>query len=287
MEFTINRETFLEGIQKTLGIVEGKTSIPIMQNLLIRTVEENDGIEILATNREIGIRTNYDASVIKSGELTIPAKKLNEIVRELQGETVHLVTKGKGAAVITSNKTVCKINGMTAADYPDMTNPDDVESFAIAPSLLCDMLKKVSYATLKDETSKNISGVFLQKIVNSDSASIRMAATDFHRLAVVATVITGMTNLPIPENGVILPRKGFSEIRKIAESAEEDVTIGFAKGSCIVEADKTTLRVSLIDSNYPDIERVIPDESVKGIITISAVRDTFLHALRRMAIYGI
>lgn len=285
MEFTIDRETFLEGIQKTLGIVERQATTPILQNLLIKTLDDNAGIEILATNREIGIRTNYDASVIKPGALTIPAKKLNEIVRELQGDSVHLAMKGNNAAVLTSNQAVCRINGLEASDFQEIINPDGLESFTISPVLLCDMLKKVFYAISKDEPARNLSGLFLQKIANGDKVSIRMAATDGHRLA-IATAHRDEADLQIPEKGVIIPRKGLAEIRKIAEGTEDDVQIGFAQGACVVIAGRATLRVNLIDAIFPDIQRVIPDDTAGGILHVTAVRDSLLHSLRRMAVYG-
>lgn len=282
MEFTIDRETFLEGIKATLGIVEKQSAMPILQNLLIKTCD--DGIEISANNREIGIRTNYTASVIKPGELTIPARKLSEIVRELQGETIHLVVK-KGSAMITSNKAVCRINGMEASDYPQMVKAAGYEPFMISPVLLRDMLKKVSYATLKDNTSRNLSGIFIQKIINDGAVSIRMAATDSKRLA-IATAPRTELDLPITERGVIIPGKGFSEIKKISESTEDDMSIGFVTGACIVEADRSMLRVSLIDGPYPDFQRVIPSEQADGMLAITVVRDTLLHALHRLAVYG-
>lgn len=286
MEFTIDRNTFLEGIQKTLGIVERQASTPILQNLLIRTMMGiNAGIEILATNREIGIRTNYDASVIKSGELTIPAKKLFEIVRELQGETVHLVTKGKNAAVLTSNKAVCKINGLEAADFPEIINPDGLDTFPMSPALLASMLRKVSYAVSKDDGLRNMASVFLQKIVDADNkTALRMAATDGHRLAVAISYAS--SDAPITEKGIMIPRKGSAEIRKLSESVEDDVQIGIAQGACIVAAGRATLRVNLIDGTYPDISRVIPNESAQGVLMVTAARDALLHSLRRMAVYG-
>jgi DNA polymerase-3 subunit beta len=286
MEFTIDREILLEGIQKTLGIVERQNAMPILQNLLIRTMEGNAGIEILATDREIGIRTNYDASVIKSGGLTFPARKLNEIVRELQGDSVHLVTKGNSAAVLTSNKAVCRLNGLAAADFPEILNQDGYESFIMAPVLLQDMLRKVAHAVSRDEARKNISGVFMQKIVSNGKLSIRMAATDGHRLA-IARADRDEPEMPIPEKGVIIPRKGVAEIRKLSEKTEDDVRIGFVPGALIAETGRATLRVSLIDAAYPDIDRVIPDETAEGILQITVLRDALLHSLRRMAVYDL
>lgn len=285
MEFTINREIFLNGIQKTLGIVEKQIALPVLQNVLIRTIPDANSIEILATNREISIRTDYDASVIKEGQLTIPAKKLNEILKELQGETVHLVVKGKKVCVITCDKVVCKINGIDAADFPATMDASECSFFEISPVLLADMAKKVLYAVSKDDTRKNLSGVLMQKIYIDNIAAMRLAATDGHRLA-VAVAQNFDDIMQIPGDNVIIPRKGFSEIKKIAEGTENNVRIGFIKGGCILEADRATLWVNLIDGQYPDIQRVIPDENKDGVLGLIVDRDALLHSLRRMAVYG-
>jgi DNA polymerase-3 subunit beta len=213
MEFTINRETFLNGIQKTLGIVEKQIAVPVLQNVLIRTMDDNEGIEILATNREISIRTDYDASVVKQGQLTIPAKKLSEIVKAMEGEIIHLAVKGKRVCVITCGKAVCKINGIDAADFPVTMDASECAFFEISPVLLSDMAKKVLYAASRDDGRKNISGISMQKIYIDNIATMRMAATDGHRLAVsIAENFDDI--LQIPNDSVIIPRKVFLKSKK-------------------------------------------------------------------------
>jgi DNA polymerase-3 subunit beta len=285
MEFTINREIFLNGIQKTLGIVEKQISLPVLQNVLIRTIPDANAIEILATNREISIRTDYDASVIKEGQLTIPAKKLNEILKELQGETVHLAVKGKKVCVITCDKVVCKINGIDAADFPATMDSSECSFFEISPVLLADMVKKVIYAVSQDNARKNLSGIAMQKIYVDNIAAMRLCATDGNRLAV--SIAENFDDImQIPGDNVIIPRKGFTEIKKIAEDTENNLQIGFTKGACVVEADRATLWVNLIDGQYPDIQRVIPDENKDGVLNLVVEREAILHSLRRMAVYG-
>jgi DNA polymerase-3 subunit beta len=286
MEFTIDREKLLVGIQKTLGIIEKQNGLPILQHVLIRTMESNDRIEILATNREIGIRTDYDASVIKPGQMTIPAKKLSELIKELEGETVHLVTKGKGSAVITCNKVVSKINGLDASDFPESKDAEGYESFEMSAALLSDMIKKVIYAVSKDDSRKNISGIYMQKISKDNIPFVRMSATDGHRLAIISDEMSTSEILDIiPEKGLIIPRKGISEMRKIAEDGEGDIRLGFTRDACILEAGRATLRVNLIDGDYPDITRVIPDDNAAVILRLVVSRGEILHSLRRMAVY--
>ena len=122
MEFKINRNTFLDGIQKTLGIVEKKTTMPILNNVLLKT--EQNKIKIFATDREISLISDYDAKIIEEGEITLSAKKLYEMVKEIQGEEIH-VTKTNNVVKVTCERAVYKIQGLPADDFPSMT--DDQE----------------------------------------------------------------------------------------------------------------------------------------------------------------
>lgn len=114
MEFKIKREIFLSGIQKTLGIVEKKTTMPILNNLLLRAVQNK--IKIMATDMEIGLVSNYETDVIREGEITVSARKLYEMVREIQGENIHVTKNEKNGVIITCNKAVYRIPGIPADD---------------------------------------------------------------------------------------------------------------------------------------------------------------------------
>lgn len=285
MEFTIKRETFVSAVAKTMGVVERTAGMPILGNLLVMA---RDGeIEIAATDREIGITTAYDASVIDGGEFTLPARKLYETVRALEGETLHLKTAGAKdtLAVLTCHKTVCRLNGMPADEFPAIAGKDGCETSPVGPALLRSLIRKVSYAVSKDSSRQNITGIFLEKITEGSSVLIKVSATDGHRLAVAKAVIEETDADPaIPEKGVIIPLKGATEIRKIAEGAER-LQVGFTTGSCIVEANRAVLRVNLIEGDFPDVRRAIPDQSADGNIRIGVLRDALLSSLRRMAVY--
>ena len=109
---------------------------------------------------------------------------------------------------------------------------------------------------------------------------IRMVATDGHRLSMMK-MDTGEKDFLTMEKGVIIPRKGLVEIRRLVEDESGDVFLGIRQGMCIVKTDHTLLKVSLVDGEYPDYRRVIPAE--KGMI-LEIEKDKFLHALRRMSV---
>ena len=125
MEFKINRETFLDGIQKTLGIVEKKTTIPILNNILLKA--EANKIKIIATDREIILISDYEAEVLEKGEITISAKKIYEMIREIQGEVINFVQKNN-IVKISSQRAFYKIPGLPADDFPSISDDQDIPS---------------------------------------------------------------------------------------------------------------------------------------------------------------
>lgn len=278
MEFNIKRETFLGGVQKTIGIVEKKTTLPILNNLLIRA--ENNRLIISATDLEVGLIAEYEASVVKEGKITLSARKLYEMIREMQGDTVHVMMNERGIVSMTCQKAIYKIQGLAADDFPDIVYSDTVNFFKVSAYRLVDLIRKTSFAVSNDQLRKNLTGVFFEVNKDSDRRSLRMVATDGHRLA-TADADIDVENLAGLEKGIIIPRKGLSEIRKNLEGIAEEISIGVQQGMCVVKTDGITLKISLIDAEYPDYRRVMPSE--KGV-EVRFEKDKVLHSLRRMSV---
>ena len=129
MEFNIKRDLFLVGIQKTLGIVEKKTTMPILSNLLLRAGQNR--VTIMATDREIGLVADYEAEVLGEGEITLSAKKLHEMVREIQGDTIHVVKNERDIVILTCNKAIYRIPGIPADDYPLVADQGDLPFYKV------------------------------------------------------------------------------------------------------------------------------------------------------------
>jgi len=275
MELTINRNTFLDGIQKTLGIVEKKTTMPILNNVLLKT--EHNKLKIIATDREISLISDYDANIAQQGEITLSAKKLYEMLREIQGEMIHFV-KNNMIVKVSCQRAVYKIPGLPVDDFPSIAADDDVKLYNISGAVLRNLISKTSFAMATDEMRKNLNGVFLEAAVEGSINLFRMVATDGHRLALGKCEIAEFCQEM--SKGVIIPRKGLMEIRKIIDD-HEVVEIGLHKNMLIVKTENTILKVSLVDADYPDYKRVIPADKGIGIVL---ERNSFLHALKRMSV---
>lgn len=278
MEFNIKRDLFSAGIQKTLGIVEKKTTMPILSNLLLRAGPNR--VTIMATDREIGLVADYEADVVREGDITLSARKLHEMVRESQGDAIHVVKNERDVVILTCGKAVYRIPGIPADDYPLVVDQGDLAMHKIKAAILKEMIRKTAFAMSADEMRKTLCGVFLETEKNGESFIIRMVATDGHRLAMMK-MDTGEKDFLMLEKGMILPRKGLGEIRRLVEDEAGDVFIGVQQGTCIVKTDHTLLKVGLIDGDYPEYRRVIPVE--RGVV-FRLAKDKFLHALRRMSV---
>ncbi|MBN1380560.1 MAG: DNA polymerase III subunit beta [Deltaproteobacteria bacterium] len=276
MDFNIKRETFLNGIQRTLGIVEKKTTMPILNNILIKT--DVDKITIIASDREISLIADYEAEMIKEGEITVSARKLYEMVREMQGEDVHFSVNENNMAMLSCLKSNYRISGLSAEDFPAIAGNLDGNLFNINGKLLKELISKTSFAMSTDEIRKNLNGVLLETDNVGNKQKVKMVATDGHRLA-MAYMEKDSSDFLNLEKGVVIPRKGLGELRKFVEDEEEEVGIGVQGGMFVVKANRSILKIRLIDAEYPDYRRVIPAETET---MIHFDKDAVLHALRRM-----
>lgn len=274
MEFSIKRAVFLEGIQKTLSIVEKRTTLPILNNILIRAQSER--IRIAATDREIGLTSYYGATVVTPGEITVGARKLFEMVREIDGDVVNVKVMDNNWVNVTCGKIIYKIPGLSADDFPEVSDVGDLEAITIPCNILKNVFEKTFFAISQDEMRPNLNGVLFE----ITGGRVAVVATDGHRLSLANLPFMDEENSDLDMKGVIIPRKGVSELRKLVE-AGDSVDICVTDGVCVVKKQDTVLRVSLIDAEYPDYKRVIPHE---GGVEVQLDKDQILHSLRRMSV---
>lgn len=272
MEFSIQRSVLLEGIQKTLSIVEKRTTFPILNNVLVQT--QTDQIRITATDREVGLTATYPATIVNQGEITVGARKLFEMIREIDGEKIHVQVMENNWVNVTCGKIVYKIPGISAEDFPAVSEIGEMEYVEVPCRILRGVLEKTFFAVSQDEMRPNLNGVFFQVL----GQNLEVVATDGHRLSLVNTTFSENNQNTL--KGVIIPRKGVSEIRKLVDEGDS-IEIGVVDGVFVVKKKDMILRASLINSEYPNYRQVIPEEA--GVI-VHLDKEKVLHSLRRMSV---
>jgi DNA polymerase-3 subunit beta len=278
MEFKIEKETFVKALQKIQGIVEKRNTMPILSNALIEAADDN--IYITATDLEVGIKSSYQTNVISNGKITVSAKKLYEIVKELPDEVVHFRTKDNDWVEILCGKARFNIVGLSPEEFPYFPKTKDENLMVFNNEIIRDMIEKTSFAICYDETKFNLNGIFIKAITDSDRNILNMVATDGHRLSIAEREVNGNINNELLK-GVIFPKKGIQELKKMTEEENSEIMIGFMDNNAVMKKGNTVIVMRLIDGEFPDYTKVIPANNTRKM---SANRDKLLHSLRRMSI---
>ena len=261
MNFTIKKDIFLKGLARIQGIVEKRNTIPVLSNVLLEGSEGE--LCITATDLEVGMRSTYPANIRKPGKITVSAKKLYEIIKELPENEVSFNAKENCWIEVECGKAHFNIVGLSADEFPNFPKQDKTNFISLKSDLCKEMIEKTFFAVSQDESKYNLNGIFCQVV--KETRKLRLVATDGHRLSLIEKTIEKADAEELIR-GVILPRKGIMELKKISEEGEGDILLGFMENNAVVSKDQTVIIMRLVDGEFPDYERVIPkknDNSIK------------------------
>jgi DNA polymerase-3 subunit beta len=268
MKLTISKSELQKGLTRIQSVVEKRNTMPILANVLLDASNKKSKILTLAaTDLEVGIRGSHPANVEVAGKVTVSAKKFYEIVRELPDEQVSLEVTANAYIEIRCGRAQFTLAGNAADEYPAL--------------FLSEMIDRTMYAASADETRYNLNGVYFEQL--KDAGKVRMVATDGHRLAIVDRMLG--TELVGLKPGVIIPRKGLAELKRLLDEEDADeVELGFEGNSGLVRKGDVTLVMRLIEGEFPNYQQVIPKETN---LHLTIVVETFSRALRRVALLSV
>jgi DNA polymerase-3 subunit beta len=284
MEFVIERAPFLNGLGMVQGIVERRNTVPILGHVLLDV--NRSGLELSATDLEVGIRTRLECETGAEGKLTLSARKLFEVVREADGEKVTLKSLENDAVELKCGRARFKMPGLDPRSFPAMpaqnakadgAKPGARSGLKVESAVLATMIDRTIFAVSPDEARYNLSGVYIE---SPEAGVVRMVATDGHRLSMVDREIAGFAMAA----GAIIPRKGLAELRKLLDQAG-DVTVELLIDNNLASLTRGPTEVSmrLVEGEFPDYRGVVPKES-RYQIPIS--REALLRTIKRAAIFS-
>lgn len=273
MHFSVEKEILFNALQSLQSVVEKKNTIQILSNILF--IAEESSLSLFATDLEVGMKVSLPVQVIEPGKLTLGAKQLTDIVKELPNKPLEIKKKQNDWAELTCGKYRVNLAGLAADQYPSLPLFENRSYVDARADVLAGMIERTSFAVSTDATRYHLNGVYLEQI---EGTVFRMTATDGHRLAFIdQEVFKSQIDL---KKGVIIPKKGLIEIQRLLGKSDT-VSFAFDKGYLFSKSDDTFLFVRLIDGEYPDYKQVIPKQ-VDQIAKIG--RDEFSGALKRVSL---
>jgi DNA polymerase-3 subunit beta len=272
MNFNIEKREFLKGLGLMQSVVGRKTTLPILSHILMQC--EKNSLYLTGTDLETGIREEMGATIQQEGKASVSAKKLFEIVRELPEETIHIQKKENYWITLHCGKSIFNLTGLDPDEFPSLPTYQDEFFSKISTHLMKEMIEKTVFAASSEESRYHLNGIlFIQKKEsaapsgsgNGEKEVLRMVATDGHRLSLIdreSQTIHGI------ERGIIIPKKGVLEIKKIMgdRNEEGEMEIYFDQTHGFFKMGRTLMVIRLIDGEFPEYEQVIPKGNDKKLM---------------------
>lgn len=274
MKLVCSKAELLKAINIVQSAVSNKSTLPVLGNLLFEA--DKNALVITATDLEIGLRAKAHVEVITPGSVTIPAKKLADIVRECPDADIEITVTDGTKIGIKCGKGYFKLMGISAEDFPNLPVQKKEKSVEIEDKVLARMIKKTFFSVSNEETRYVLNGA----LFNVDGKKVRMISTDGHRLSYIEREL----NKSMDSISVIVPTKALNELMKILDSSDEIVTVYFTENHLFVEKNSTMMVSRLIDGQFPNYEQVIPK---KGDIMFKAQKEELAQAAKRVSLMAL
>jgi DNA polymerase-3 subunit beta len=276
MELIVAKADLQKELQLCQGVVEKRSTIPILSNVLLRAVDGR--LQIAATDLDVTILSSCAARVTTPGGVTIEAKRLFDIVRSLPDDDVHMNLQENNSMLIESGTAKFRLLGLPAEDYPTLPTVNVADAYAIALDELKTMVGKVKFAITHEETRFQLNGALLK----IQPQKMEMVATDGHRMALI--------NFPKGGNGkgrkgndltILIPRKALDEILRLEGGEEGTVKFGVSENQLFFEAADRRLMARMIDVNFPNYMEVISRDNDRHVMVD---RERLLSTIRRISL---
>ncbi|MDQ7051732.1 MAG: DNA polymerase III subunit beta [candidate division KSB1 bacterium] len=273
MKFNANKESFAQSLQKVVGALPAKTTIPVLNNILLRI--EGDKAFFTGTDLEISITTSCPVEVLEEGTIAVPGRRFFDIIRELPDLPISLESDPMNHLQLKNDKGVYKFIGESEDEFPHIEVEEADFEFVLPAETFNRMVEKTIYAVSTDELRVTLTGVYLQILPNE----LRMVATDGHRLAKISYKRFQGGESTI---SVILPTKALNLVTKNI-SPETDLKALISENHVIFTFDETKIYSKVINGQYPNYERVIP---IDNNIEMHVNREMLMAAVRRVSIFS-
>ncbi len=262
MKASIEQTELLKAMARVQSIVERRTTIPILSNVLIEAKETS--LYLRTTDLDIEVLDKVEAVIETPGSLTVGANTLYEIVRKLpDGSRVEFLNDiGSSQLEIVASRSKFFLSTLPTEDFPVMASEEYDFDFTIKAKVIKRLFDKSKFAMSSEETRYYLNGVYLHPCIENEKNILRAVATDGHRLAQIDIENPGLKD---NFSGIIVPKKTVSELRMVLENENDDISISISNNKIRFSNNFLTLTSKIVDGTFPDYKRVIPLDNDKKL----------------------
>ena len=273
MKAVVSKSDLVTMIGKLQSIVASKPAIPILANVLIEAVD--DQVVVSASDLSVSMRCYMESKVVEEGSISLPAKKLFLLIRELTSPQIKLSSGANEIAEITTGTSVFKINGMNKAEFPALPDLNGTPEIVLPSSVLKEMLFKTAFSAAREDNRYMLNGV--QVTIAGQKASF--IGTDGKRLAKATTAISCD---PTIQGQYVIPLTAVEEMLKILDDSDSSATLCLSADKISLEIGAQTLIAKLLSGQFPDVERVIPTQLAHQF---AIHREELMSLLRQVSLF--
>lgn len=281
LSINLSRDEFLSGLASLQNITSKKVTIAILSNVLIETGINQ--IVITATDLEVGFRINIPAEIIEEGSITLPSRKLFEIVRESGVDLLHLEVHDNNWVKISANSSDYNLAGMSTEDFPSFPEYNEKGLVSCSAEKIRELIDHTIFSVAQEgESQFNLAGVLVEKEKKNEGYLMRMISSDGHRLSLMEVDMDSDLDQLNMEKNTLIPRKGVQEIRKFCEGSEK-IYLGFEKKQAVLKKETSLLIIRLMNGDFPDYRNII--NIIKQDKYIEIERKTLINSMKRMILF--
>ncbi len=278
---TISRSDFMEGLSNLQNITNKRGTLAILSNILIETT--HDGLILTATDLEIGLQIKVPAEINNQGTLTLPSKKIFEIVRESGSENISIQETENSWVVISAGLSTYNLAGMASDEFPEFPEFEKENFISFEAGAFSDLIDKVIFSVANEEENNYaLTNVLFEKEKREERSYLRMISSDGHRLSIMEKDVATDVDLLNIQPVTLIPKKGIQELKKFCDN-RDNIEISFEEKQMVVKDNESIMVIRLKEGEFPQYSAIIQAIQLENKIQIE--RLPFLDSLKRINLF--
>lgn len=281
LKFTVSRDNFLEGLNSLQNITNKKGTLAILNNVLIESIEGN--LLLTGTDLEVGLRIIIPAEIQDEGSLTLPSKKIFEIVRESGSKLISFEESENSWIIIKAGLSTYNLAGMPSDEFPEFPEYETDNFISFESHIFLELIEKVIFSiATEQENMYSLTSVLFEKDKVGDSNYLRMVSSDGHRLSIMQKEVAADVDKLMLNNVTLIPKKGIHEWKKFCES-RDIIELSFEKKQLVLRDKNAIMIIRLKGGEFPQYSAIVEAIELSNCLKIKRI--PFLESLKRINLF--